>query len=460
MFGWKKKTKDTQEEKTVQPPAEVQTATVPRDVSDFDVKITDRQSCLVTMQVQVPAEEVREANEESFRRIQQQAKLPGFRPGKAPLELVKKNYAEAAVEKTLDILLRQSVQKALEKEKLDPVASPSVGKIEYDPAQPLRFELKVECAPQVELKNYKGLALTKKVKPVADSEVDKRLEEIRESHAKLVASPDEVVADKHFVVVDYIGLLDGNPIEGGKAENQLIEMAASQTIAGFTEGLRGAKAGETREIPVKFPDDHPSKGLAGKSVIFKVTVSAVKEKQIPNLDDEFAKDLGSQSVVELKDLIRKNMEAERSRAARQDLENQATERLLELHDFPVPPSFVEERTRHLNERLKQYLLKQGASEQDWKNNEEKMADKNRAEAEKQVRLSYVLSAILEAEKIEVPDEELDRWKEKSLESLDASRRAEMQKWMQPRGEQLRAQLREEKLYTFLIDNAQVAEMTE
>ncbi len=455
MFGWGKKDKEPEKKPVRSPAVAVET---PPDRSDFKVKVGDRRSCSVTLQIQVPAARVEQATEESFRDIQSRARLPGFRAGKAPLDLVKKSFEGSAREAALDRILRQTVPEALEREKVEAVASPVVDKIEYNPGKPLKFEVRVECAPQVSLKNYKGLPLTKKVRLVTDADVDKKIEEIREANAKLVESQADKVGAAHFVVVDYEGSCEGRPLEGGKAQGQLIDMAAPQTLAGFTEGILGAGVGETREVSVAFPADHFNKALAGKRALFRVTVTAIKEKHLPALDDEFAKDVGGESLAALKDRIRKNMEAELARAARQDLERQASDRLLESHVFDVPPSIVEERTHYLNHQIKQYLMRQGASEEDWKANEEKMAAKNRVEAEKQVRLSYLLTAVGEAEKIEVSDAEVEDLVRKSVEGVEPARRDDFRKWMEGRRDALRSQIREEKIFAFLIEQAKVTEV--
>jgi trigger factor len=173
----------------------------------------------------------------------------------------------------------------------------------------------------------------KKVRPVTDADVEKRLHELQESHAKLVLSKDTVWRKKHFVVVDYESFLDGRPLKNGKATNQLIEMGATQNVEGFTEGLLGAKDGDVREIPVKFPAEHPQKDLAGKTVTFKATVTAIKEKVLPLLDDEFAKDEGAKDLGRNQRRFRKELEEGARRAEREDLEKQIVEGLLAAQSF-------------------------------------------------------------------------------------------------------------------------------
>lgn len=466
MFGFgKKKTDSAASTQTIEkketpakktpPPAEPRVAAA----DGLKIKVKERQACLAVLSVQVSEGRVNEAVEDAYRHIQNRAKIPGFRPGKAPLDIVKKNFAGTAREEALDKTLRRAVVEAIENEKLDAVATPTVDKIEYGENKPLRFELKVETAPEVVLKNYKGLALDKRVKAFSDADVDKELEKLREMNAKLApAVAGTVIDEKHFVIVDYNATMDGKPWEGGDAKGQMIDMSAPQTIAGFTDGLKGGKTGETREFDVTFPADYPKKELAGKPLRFNVTIQDIKEKQLPALDDDFAKDVNFESLSALKETLRKKLEADFERGVRQALERQVSDQLVDLHPLDLPPSQVTERTEYLNQRLKQYLLRQGASEEDWKSNAEKMTGKNKLEAERQLRLSYLLNAIGRQEKIEITDADIDAFINTLVEREPAPQRAEAQKYLEQRREDLRAQLWEEKLYTRLIEWAAVKEV--
>ena len=463
MFGWKKKQKPAESESAVavqEKPAAASApvqAPVQEQNAGLKVKVKERKGCTVLMSVEIPSGQVGEALEEAYHRVQGKAKFPGFRPGKAPLDMVKKNFEGVAWEDAVDHLLKETIYDALTQEKLIGVGAPVVDKLDGQPGKPLRYELKIECAPEVKVKDHKGIPLVKKVHAVTDADVEKRLHELQENHAKLVLSKDSTVEKKHFVVVDYESFLDGQPLKNGKASNQLIEMGAAQNVEGFTEGLLGAQDGESWEIPVKFPAEHPQKDLAGKTVTFKTTVTAIKEKVLPALDDEFAKDEGAKDLAEIKDRFRKELEAGARRAEREDLEKQVVEELLKRNPFDVPASQVEERAKQLTEHLKKYLLERGAAVTDWAANEEKMVEKNRPEAERQVRLSYILGTILDNEKIAVPDADVDAHIQKILDGARPDQRADVQKWMDARRENIRGQMREERLFDLLIQNAKVTE---
>lgn len=453
MFGWMKKEKSENGPKN----AAGRTAVKEKPRADLKVKIKERKGCAAELSVEVPADRVQAALDESYERVRAKVKMPGFRAGKVPLDVVKKNFPDAAWEDAVDRLLRESVHQAAEEEKLPLVSVPTVNKIDGQPGKALRFDVWVECAPDVSVKDYKGLPIQKKPVAVSEADLEKRLADLRDAHAKLVLSKDAVVAGHHFVVVNYDSFLNGVPVANGQAKDQLIEMSAAQTVKGFTEGLVGAKDGETRDVAVEFPENHPQKTLAGKTVQFKVTVTAIKEKSLPALDDEFAKDAGATSLDDLKAKIRKDLEATQTRAQRQDLEKQVIDGLLQRNPFDVPASQVDERAKHLTEQLRHFLREQGASDEEWKANQDKLLERNRPEAERQVRLSYILGKIIDEEKLTVSDQDIEVQVRKIVDSIAPERRSDAEKWMEGRRDTLRAQLREERLFDFLIQNAKVTE---
>jgi trigger factor len=234
-------------------------------------------------------------------------------------------------------------------------------------------------------------------------------------------------------------------------------MSAEQNVSGFTEGLLGSKEGETREIPVAFPAEHPQKDLAGKSVTFKTTVTALKEKVLPRLDDDFAKDVGATDLATLRENVRRELETNRRRTERKDLEKQVIDELLQRNVFEVPASQVRDRAHQLTQQLRQFLKERGANDSDWAANEAKMLEKNRPEAERQVRLSYILGQILESEKLTVPDADVEAHIQKILGGSPAAQRKEIEEWMASRRENVRAQMREERLFDFLITNGKMTE---
>jgi trigger factor len=467
MFGFGKKKKESEagaaeEPAQSQSPASSTSSTAvmdaPAALEGVKVKIKKREDCVVTASVTVGKKEVEEAVEKAFRTVQARAKMPGFRAGKVPMDIVKKNFDGHAREEALDKLLRASVFQALQEEKLQAVATPSITEMDYKPGTALKYEFTVECEPDIELKKYKGFALKKKIKTFTDADVDKSVDSLREGNARLVESKDAEVSMKHCVVVDSVALDGDKPLEDTRAQDQIVDMASPQSLPGLSEKLVGAKAGEKRVFPIDFPADHPNPQFAGKPVTFEVTVKTIKEKQLPAADDEFAKDLGVESLAALKVKIKESLDKEFQKGSRADLEKQVTEELLKEHIFAVPPSLLKERIGQLNEHLKNYLMQRGASDADWAANEAKMGDKNKGEAERQLRLGYILSAVAKEEKIDVTKEDLNAHVQKILDGVEPAQRARAKELLEKQKSSLYSQLLEEKIYNDIIKNARVEEV--
>lgn len=428
--------------------------------SDIKVKAGAEKDCVQSFTVEWPTSKVNEKIQEAFAKVQSRAKLPGFRPGKAPLELVKESFQGAAYEEAQDLLLREGVAEALKSKKVNPVQPPLVKSVQFAPDKPFQFEFEVEIAPTFKPTNYKGLKINKTVKTVSDAEVQKALDNIVEGNARLVEAKTDAIGPTQFGVIDYTGTLDGAPIAGASAENFLLDMSAPQAIAGLAEGLLGAKVDEERDVKVRFPDDSPAKELAGKEAVFKVKVKAIKEKSRPALDDEFAKDLGLESVDVLKTRVRENLENELKQSGQAEIEKQIVDRLLEENPFSVPPTMVERQMTHLLQRQTERIASQGFPKDQIDKFVERLRPDARTEAERQVRLAYLLDAIAEHEKIEVTDDEVQSRIQAILEKSPASERASMEKAL--RGsylERLRSELRETKLFSWLLDNAKVKEVS-
>lgn len=426
--------------------------------NDVKVKVVSENGCVHTLSVEYPKDKVLQKIEEAFKSVQNQAKLPGFRPGKAPIAMVKESFRGAAYERAQDILLREGVTEALKSKKLNPVGTPVIKTAEFNPEKAFHFEFEVEVAPTVKLGTYKGLKLNKKSKAVTDEDVKKTLDQILEGNARLIESKAEVLEKNHFAVIDYEGLLDGKPIEGAKTENFLMDMAAPQAIAGLAEGLAGAKVGDSRDVPVTFPADSPAKELAGKQAVFKVKLNAIKEKSMPALDDEFAKDMGLESLEKLKERVRENLVAEQTRITQTDLEKQVVDRLLEEHTFAVPASMIDRQVDHLAQRQTQRLVSQGIPREALKGVMEKAKPELAKQAERDVRLAYLLNNIADAESVDATDAEISARIQEILERSQPNERAGLEKALNGTyRDQLHSELREGKLFSWLIEHAKVKE---
>ena len=418
------------------------------------VKVLKEEACEVTLSIELPKDEVAKETESVFKHIQARAVLPGFRSGKAPLEMVKQNFADRARQTVLENLIARAATQVLREKKIQSIDTPKVEKIEFELGKPLLFHMKVEKDPEVKAKDYKGIKVNRPADEVKDADVEKVIADILDRNATLVASPAAQIDKTHFVTLDFDGKIDGKSFPGGTANDYLLDMGQPQTIAGFSEGLIGAKTGEERDIPVTFPADYTRKEWAGKQAVFHIKIKEIKEKKLPTLDDEFAKDVGLTSVTELKTKVRENLQHDAKAKADKEVDDQLYQALVDHHAFTVPTTLVEERNHALTQRAIQNLSRQGLISAEDAKAQATLKEKTRPQAEKDVRLSYLLKAIAAQEKLEAVDADVEELRKKALDDKDA-KPAEIDKYFQERDLSIRASLTEGKVLEFLKKHAKI-----
>lgn len=396
------------------------------------------EGCVVTFSVTIPPQQVTDERQNALMHFQQRARLPGFRPGKAPLDLIKKQFSGSAKEEAIDRLIRKHVPEACKELSLRPVATPTVEELTADEGKELKFTVKVEVAPKVAPKDYTKLPVTRKSYPADDKAVDARVAELREGHARLDKASEEAVGKAHYVVVDFTG-------PNAKGENELVDMSSEQTVEGLNEGLLGMKRAEAKLIPVK---------ISGKDIALTVTVKEIKTKVLPEVDAEFAKDLGFETVEALKAKLKEVIEEEgRSKSEREVIE-QIEQGLLKGNAFPLPPALVEAQTEHMLQRLKRQLL---GGRRDFSEAElSKLAPDLKQRAEAEVRMSLLLPAIAEKENLSITDAELQAELDKSLtQAEDEKQKQGLRKMFEERRDELVSMLRDRKVMAFLKEKASV-----
>jgi trigger factor len=422
--------------------------------TELKIKVTSDKDCVQVYSVEWPADQVKEKIEQAFVSVQGEAKVPGFRAGRTPMDLIKQSFKDAAYARAQDTLLQEGVSETLKSKKVNPVSSPLVKTMNFHPEKAFQFEFQIEVAPKFKLASFKGMKLTKSEKAIGEEEIQKSLTSISEMNAKLVESKMETLENKQFAVIDYEGFLDEKAIPGAKATNFLLDMSAPQAIAGLAEGLVGLKAGEEKDVPVTFPADSPAKDLAGKQAHFKVKLQAIKEKAVPNIDDELAKDMGFPNLEELKKRIRENMETEAKTASKRDVENQIIEKLLAENEFVVPPTLVDQQTDHLVDRQKNQWLRQGIGPDDQVKLIDAAKPELRKKAEKDIRLAYIMEAFVESEKITVQPEEIEARVKEILSKSSPAERAGLEKALQgDLKSRLEGELRENKIFETILQQA-------
>ncbi|MGP3559607.1 trigger factor [Geobacillus sp. BK01] len=377
--------------------------------------------------VEVDAEQVNKGLDAAFKKVVKNVTLPGFRKGKVPRVLFEKRFGvEALYQDALDILLPEAYAKAVEEAGIEPVSMPEIDIEQMEKGKSLIFKAKVTVKPEVKLGQYKGLEVEKMDATVTDEDVENELKRLQENYAELVVKEDGTVENGDTAVIDFEGFVDGEPFEGGKAENYSLEIGSGTFIPGFEEQLVGMKAGEEKEIEVTFPEEYHAEQLAGKPAVFKVKVHEVKAKQLPALDDEFAKDVDEEveTLDELKAKIRARLEEAKKNEAEAAVRNAVVEKAAANAEIDIPAVMVQNETDRMLREFDQRLQMQGLNLQLYYQfsgqDEAALREQMKEDAEKRVRAALTLEAIAEAENIDVTDEEVNEELEKMAAAYNLS----------------------------------------
>lgn len=423
---------------------------------DMKTKIEDLKSCRKLLKIEVSPEEIASAYDEVYKEIGKVAKIPGFRVGKVPRKLLETYHRETATEEALKSVIPQYYQEALEDADLEPVAQPEFGEVKFGESGRLTFEAKVEVKPKFKLKDYKGLKLKKKNREVAQADIDRALADLRDSCATFQTLEEAAVESGHYIVCDLEWFVEGKSTR--KKENAWLAVDEKSLPKELFSSLVGARPGEKRKISV---DDTLKESSnpehAGKPVNFEVQINQIKKKNLPPLDHEFVKELGSfQSLDELKKGVEKELVSKNERLIRQDLEDQLIEQLLKQTNFEVPNSLIEGEIKESMEDARRRLLKEGYKNEQILKEQKQMEPALRVHATKQVRLFFILSTIAKQEKISATDEELDRLLESMARQMGQEPDKAKEDWIK-KGlmERLRWQLIEAKVMEFLLKEAKI-----
>jgi len=372
------------------------------------VAVEEISSVKKSLKIEVPEEIVTKELESAYSDLNHRVRIPGFRPGKAPRALLEKRYSASVEEDVIRKLVPDYYKRAIQETGLRPVELPAIEKVELKKNAPLLFTAMVEITPPIPLGNYTGLKAQRPKMEVTTVEVDKALEALQEQQAQLVACPDDHrIAEKDFVVLDFQGSMDGRPLEGGSRQNHLLQVGSDTMIPGFEEQLIQHQRGDRVKVQTTFPKDYPKAELAGRPVEFDVTIREVKQKRLPALDDELAKDVGNfASLDQLKTKLRDDLTArsrlEQDRAVRTALLKQ----LSESHPFEVPSSLIEQEVQESLARLKQRLPK-GVTLEQAKIDPKAVRKEIEPGAREKVKGRLILAAIAEREQLTVTSEEID-----------------------------------------------------
>ena len=408
----------------------------------------------VALTIETSAEEFEAAVNKAYLKMRGKINVPGFRVGKAPRKIIEKMYgAEVFYEEAVNIILPDAYEAAVKEQELEVVGYPQV-ELESCTKDGVVFKCTVAVYPEVKLGQYKGLKAPKAEVKVGAADVNARLAELADRNTRLV-STDKAVENGDIAVIDYEGFDNGVAFQGGKGENHSLEIGSGTFVPGFEEQLIGMKAGEEKDIDITFPEDY-HKDLAGKKVVFHVKVNEVKVKDVPALDDEFAKDVSEfDTLKELKADLKKKITAEREEAANRAFEDRLMTQVGEGIEADVPEAMVEAQVDRFLENFKQQLASQGIPYDQYLQmtgtEESKLKDDAREPAEKQVRLDLAVAAIIEAEKLEASAEEIEEEYKKFSEryGMDVDT---VKKYLPE--DQIKAQILNEKAIAVVRDSAE------
>jgi len=365
------------------------------------------EGCRHELEISIPVEDVEQETAKVAEQFRGRVHLKGFRAGKAPMSLIRKNYESDIRQKVLENLVPKAVDARVAAEQLRAVSRPSVKDLHFHDGKDVHFKAEFEVFPVFEIPNYNGVEVVYKEPEVTDEDVAKRLDEIRETKATYANEDPRPLADGDYAVVS-LESLSGTE-EGIKADEVQVLIGGPETLPGFTENLTGASPGDEKEFDVVYPAEYGRETLAGKTVRFRVGVKGLRRKELPEFNDEFAQDLGDfRTLDEVKDAVRKSIMAQRQSDAQREAKDKIIEKLVETNDFPVPEIFVDRQIENRVEQRLRSLQAEGVDPKSFKLDWDKVKAAQKDAALKEVKASMVLGKIAERESIVATNEEVDR----------------------------------------------------
>jgi len=367
-----------------------------------------------TLEIEVSEEQFEKGIQKAYKKNVGRFNIPGFRKGKAPRVIIERYYGEGVFyEDAINEVCPEAYQAAVDQHKLHPVDRPEIDIVQLEKGKPFIFKAIVTVKPEVVLGDYKGIRVEKKEYPVTDEDVDKELENMRNANARMVAVEGRPAKKDDMVIIDYKGFVGEEQFEGGTAENQPLVLGSGHFIEGFEDQLIGAKAGDSVEVKVTFPEDYHAEHLAGKEAVFKVDVKEIKEKELPDLDDEFAKDVSEfETLEDLKKDIRKKLEERAAHRAKHETEDEVIKKVTELSEIDIPEVMIEKQIDSMVRDFEMQLMYQGLKLEgylDYYNKSmEEFRDGLKSEATERVRTQLTLEKVSQVEGVTASEEELDK----------------------------------------------------
>ncbi|MDE6530417.1 MAG: trigger factor [Lachnospiraceae bacterium] len=413
---------------------------------------------MAKLTIEVPYEEFDKAVDQAYKKNKNKINVPGFRKGKVPRQVMEKMYGkEVFFEDAANIIIPDAYSKAYDECEEEIVSSPKIDVVQMEVDKPFIFTAEVALNPSVKLGEYKGIEIERLDMEVTEADIDEQIEQERNRQARIVSVEGRAIKEGDTAVIDFEGFIDGEAFEGGKGENYSLEIGSHSFIAGFEEQLIGKNTGEECDVEVTFPEDYHAEELAGKPAVFKCKIHEVKEKQLPELDEEFADDAGFDSVEEYKEDVKKKLVEKREKESKEQKEDAVIDAIIEKAEMDIPEPMIETQQRQLIDEFAQQLSMQGLSLEQYfmftGMNRDMMMEQTKPRAEKKIKARLVLEAVADAEKMEVSEEEY----ENELKDMAESYKMELDKLKDILAEadekMIKKDLKIKKAIDFVVSNA-------
>ena len=420
----------------------------------------DTNTCQRELEIEIPAEVVEKETQRVTREFTRLARIPGFRPGKAPAELVRRRFWDDIKSEVLHSLIPSSLQNAFREGNLNPVGNPSIAELQFEPAKPLRFKASFEVLPEFTLGEFKGLSVEAAKVEVTDQDVERELERLREQAATYVPVEDRPAEDGDTVVASLVGVVTNakekrEPLVLDEVE---VHLGEEGTMEAFSQGLQGVRAEEERQFDAPYPDGYPDARLAGQTVAFTARVKAVRQKQLPALDDEFAQQVGNyKTVQELTQKLRQDMQQAAARQEKELTQQRLLDELLSRHEFPLPEALVQHQIDMRLERRVRALVAQGIDPQQVQVDWAKVRRDQREGAIRDLKLGLLLERIAKVENLQSTEEEVASEIERLAQSSNQTPEAVRARLTKEQGlDRIESAIRSEKVIEFLHSQARIA----
>ena len=414
---------------------------------------------MAKLTIEAGADELEKAIEKAYQKQKNKISIPGFRKGKVPRQMVEKMYGkEVFYEDAANELIPDAYDKALDECEEDIVSSPKIEVVQIEAGKPFIFTATVALKPEVKLGKYKGVKVDQMDTEVTDEEIDQEINKERENNARNITVDNRPVKDGDITALDFEGFVDGEPFEGGKGEDYPLTIGSGAFIPGFEEQLVGAEIGKEVEVKVTFPEDYQAENLQGKEAVFKCTIKEIKEKELPELDDEFASEVSEfETMAEYRESVKKNLTEKKEKDAKNAKEEAAIQAVVEDSEMEIPEPMLESQQKQMVDEFAQRITMQGLSMEQYfqftGTNYQKMVEQVKPQALERIKSRLVLEAVVKAENIEVTEEDY----EKELETMAEVYQMEIAKVKDLMGEREKKNIMQDlavrKAAEFITDNA-------